>query len=98
VDQKQKKLAAGAGAAGGLVLLLLLLKKGEGAPPPPPANLYGKVTDVQTGQPIEGIEVSFAEYYGITGSNGYYLIEGILPGGYEVAFYDPLGRYESAVF
>jgi hypothetical protein len=99
VDEKNKKLAAGAGVAGGITLLLLWLKKGKGAPPPPPgmANLYGKITDAQTGQPVEGIEVSFAGYYGVTETNGYYLIEDILPGGYEVAFYDPLGRYESAL-
>lgn len=96
---EKKKLAAGAGVAGGIGLLLYLLKRGEGAPPPPPgmANLYGKVTDAQTGKGIEGIEVSFAEYFAVTEPNGYYLIEGITPGGYEISFYDPLGRYESAI-
>jgi hypothetical protein len=104
VDADKKKIAAGAGVVAGLGLLFLLLKKAgaEQPPPPPPppdrANMYGQATDALTGHPIEGIEVSFAEYSGVTGSNGYYLIEDIIPGVYEVTFSDPLGRYESAVF
>lgn len=96
---KEKKIIAGAGILGGIGLLLLLLKRGEAAPPPPPgmANLYGKVTDAQTGSPIQGIEISFAEYGAVTQPNGYYLIEGINPGGYEVTFHDPLARYQSVV-
>ena len=73
----------------------------KAAPPPPPpdkATLWGKVTNTQTGQAIQGIEVSFDGYLGTTQSNGRYLIENIIPGGYEVTFYDPLGRYESAAF
>jgi hypothetical protein len=100
MEENKKKIIAGVGIATGIALLLLLSKKGEGAPPPPPdrANMYGQATDALTGHPIEGIEVSFAEYSGVTGSNGYYLIEDIIPGVYEVTFSDPLGRYESAVF
>jgi hypothetical protein len=69
-------------------------------PPPPPgmANLHGKVTDGQTGQAIQGIEVSFNGRFGTTQANGRYLIENIIPGGYEITFYDPLGRYEPATF
>lgn len=95
---KEKKIIAGA-IAGGLALLLLLLKRGEAAPPPPPgmANLYGKVTDTQTGQAIQGIQVSFNGYSGVTESDGYYLVESITPGKYEVTFSDPLGRYETLV-
>ena len=100
VDKDKKRIIAGAGVLGGLALLLLLLKRGEAAPPPPPgkANMYGQVTDDLTGQPIEGIEVSFAEYAAVTQPNGYYLIESITPGGYEVTFHDPLARYETMIF
>jgi hypothetical protein len=98
LEGDKKKFVVGAGIAGGLALLCLLLKKG--APPSPPpgmANLYGQVTNALTGQPIEGIEINFAEYSAITEQNGYYLIEGITPGGYEIRFDDPLGRYETLI-
>jgi len=62
------------------------------------ATLNGQVTDDQTGQAIQGIEVSFNGYFGTTQSNGRYSIGNIMPGGYEVTFYDPLGRYETATF
>lgn len=99
MEENKKKAIAGVGIVSGIALLLLLLKKGEGAPPPPPgkANLYGQVTNSLTGQPIEGIEVSLAEYFAVTQPNGYYLIEGITPGGYEVTFHDSLARYEPLV-
>jgi len=99
MDKDKKKAIAGVGVIGGLGLLLLLLKRGEAAPPPPPgkANLYGQVTDALTSQPIEGIEVSVAGYASVTAPNGYYLIEGITPGDYEVAFHDPLARYQSVL-
>jgi hypothetical protein len=96
LEESKKKMIAGAGIASGIALILLLLRKGGGAPPPPPgmANLFGQVTDAETSQPIEGIEVSLAEYSAVTEQNGYYLIEEIAPGGYEITFNDPLGRYE----
>jgi hypothetical protein len=99
LEENKKKMIAGAGVAGGIALILLLLKKGGGAPPPPPgmANLFGQVTDAETSQPIEGIEVSLAEYSAVTETNGYYFIEEIVPGGYEVRFDDPLGRYETLI-
>jgi len=99
VEEDKKKIIAGVGVVTGIALLLLLLGRGEAAPPPPPgkANLYGQVTNAVTGRPVEGIEVSLAEYAAVTQPNGYYLIEGITPGGYEVTFYDPLARYQSVV-
>ena len=93
---KKKKIAV-AGILGGIGLLFLLLKRGHAKPPPPPpgkATLYGKVTNDQTGKAIQGIEVSFNGYAGVTQSDGYYLIENIIPGAYAVTFQDPLGRYE----
>lgn len=93
---KKKKIAV-AGILGGIALLFLFLRRGHAAPPPPPpgkATLYGKVTDNQTGKAIQGIEISFDGYSGVTQSDGYYLIENIAPGEYAVTFCDPLGRYE----
>jgi len=102
MDKEKKKIIAGVGILGGASLIYLLTRKGAAAPPPPPpppdkANLYGQVTDAVTGHSIEGIQVSFAEYAGVTDPNGYYLIENIIPGGYEVTFYDPVGIYESVM-
>ena len=96
MEADKKKKIAGAGILGGIGLLFLLIKRAHGIPEPPPdkANLYGKVTNAQTGKAIQGIEVSFNGYAGVTQSNGSYLIENINPGAYAVTFQDPLGRYE----
>ena len=98
MEADKKKKIAGAGILGG-ILLFLLIKRAHGIPEPPPdkANLYGKVTNAQTGKAIQGIEVSFNGYAGVTQSDGYYLIENIIPGAYAVTFQDPLGRYETLV-
>jgi len=48
--------------------------------PPPVANLYGKVTDAQTGSPLAGVSVQ------LTDSGGHYSITNILPGNYLVYF------------
>jgi len=52
-------LGAGLGITG-LVLIFLSRKAGAEPPPPPPdkANLYGKVTDVETVEGIDGVTVS----------------------------------------
>ena len=95
---KKKKIAV-AGILGGIGLLFLLLKRGHAKPPPPPpgkATLYGKVTDAETGQPIEAIEVTFNEYAAVSDQSGYYAINNIEPGIYSITFTDPQGRYETA--
>lgn len=95
MEADKKKKIAGAGILGGIVLLYLLMRKPHiPQPPPDKATLYGKVTNAQTGKAIQGIEVSFNGYTGVTQANGYYLIENITPGAYTVTFQDPLGRYE----
>jgi len=100
-EKNKKKVLIGAAVAGASGLLYLLSRKGGVTPPPPPppdkATLYGVVTDAANGQKVEGVQVSFSDYADTTDSNGYYLIENIIPGTYEVIFSDPLGRYESAV-
>ena len=90
---KKKKIA---GILGGIGLLFLLLKRGHAKPLPGKANLYGKVTDAETGQPIEAIEVTFNEYAAISDQSGYYAINNIEPGIYSITFTDPQGRYETA--
>jgi len=75
-------------------LLYFLFRRRPPTPPPDKATLYGKVTNDQTGKAIQGIEVSFNGYAGVTQADGCYLIENINPGEYAVTFQDPLGRYE----
>jgi len=93
--EKEKKIIAGAGIAGGMGLLLYLLLRKK--PEPGMANLFGQVTDAENGEGIYGIQVSFNKYLAVTKSDGYYLIENITPGEYEVTFSDPLERYETLV-
>jgi len=97
VEKAKKEKIAAAGFIVAIGFLSLLLKRGHAKPPPPPpdkATLYGKVTNDQTGKAIQGIEVSFNGYTGVTQADGYYLIENINPGAYAATFQDPLGRYE----
>jgi len=58
------------------------------------ATLYGTVTDIETGVPIEGIDVDCNGYADTTAPDGSYRIENIPPGEYSVLFTDPLNRYE----
>ena len=58
------------------------------------AVLYGTVTNIETGVPIEGILVDCGGYTDTTAPDGSYRIELIPPGEYSVFFTDPLSRYE----
>ena len=57
---------------------------------PLPAELYGKVTDFTSGNPIVGANISVVghgnpnSYQDITDENGDYDIQGIVPGEYDV--------------
>jgi len=56
---------------------------------PPVANLYGVVTDANTGEPIENVPVyvtpnGHPDYHGRTDINGYYEITNIIPGDYKI--------------
>jgi len=67
------------------------------APPYPPpgfATLWGIVTDAETGNPIEGIEVSSDELVVISSASGEYEFKEIEPRTYNITFSDPLGRYQ----
>lgn len=54
--------------------------------PPPLANLYGVVTDADTGLPLEGVRVTLASVVVYTDSSGGYLFEGLAPGAYTITF------------
>jgi len=76
-----------------------------GPPEPPPglANLYGKVTDAETGGNLSGVYVALWDSagmellaYAYTNGSGSYIIESILPGSYQVRF--SKDGYETATY
>jgi len=82
-----RKVAIGVGLAAAVagILLLTAWKKKPGPPEPPPpgvANLYGFITDAETGEPIVGVDMTVyqdydmetATYHATTNSQGYYQI------------------------
>lgn len=54
--------------------------------PPPVANLYGVVTDAQTGYAIEGVKVTLDGLVTYTDSLGRYAFEGLSPGSFTITF------------
>lgn len=82
----KKKVAIGVGIAGVVGLgVYLATRKVEAAPPPPPpglANLYGKVTNAQTGNPIAGVLVTLDSMSVYADSGGNYAFLDLEPGGY----------------
>jgi len=85
-----KKIAIGAGIAGILGLLYALTRKAKAAPPPPPppglANLYGKVTDSQTGAAIPNVLVSLDGIQVYTDSGGNYALTNLDIRAYSIIF------------
>ena len=92
-----KKLLVGAGILSGLAGLVLALQKKDKdelpTPPPPPppgsGNLYGYITDSETGSPVVGATLLFyqdisetetKDYRRITDTFGFYSIEGMTAG------------------
>lgn len=81
--------ALGLGAIGLLALVALARAAPEEPPEPPPgqANLYGFITDAETGEGIPGVDMTVyqdydtatAVYPAITDSRGYYQILDMLP-------------------
>jgi len=94
-----KKAAIGVGVAAGLGALIYVATRAKAAPPPPPpgrANLYGKVTDAITGNPIGGALVTLNGLSVYTNSGGNYSFLDIATGeysgsvskeGYETAYF-----------
>ena len=54
--------------------------------PPPVANLYGKVTDAETGSPLSGVKVTIDGFVTYTDAGGNYGFTGLSPGSYVITF------------
>ncbi len=54
--------------------------------PPPVANLYGVVTDAETGAPLAGVLVSIDGLSLTTNAGGYYMFTELPPGSYTITF------------
>ncbi|GAI65123.1 unnamed protein product [marine sediment metagenome] len=52
----------------------------------PVANLYGQVTDAQTGYALQGVKVTLDGLVTYTDSLGRYAFDGLTPGGYTLTF------------
>jgi hypothetical protein len=53
---------------------------------PAVANLYGVVTDADTGYATEGVMVTIAGLVAYTNASGQYAFEGLTPGTYTITF------------
>lgn len=85
-----RKVAIGVGlvvAVAGILLLTAWKKPGPPEPPPPGvANLYGFITDAETGEPIVGVDMTVYQDYdtetvtshATTNSQGYYEVLNML--------------------
>lgn len=94
-----KKAAIGVGVAAGLGALIYVATRAKAAPPPPPpgrANLYGKVTNAITGNPIGGVLVSLNGLEVSTNTGGNYIFEDLDPGAYLLRFTKE--GYETVVY
>lgn len=82
----KKKLVAGGIALAGVSALLLALK-GRAAPPPPGmSSLGGIISDVDTGTPVIGVQVTLDGKITSTNNDGYYYLNNITPGPYALYF------------
>jgi len=52
----------------------------------PVANLYGVVTDAETGAPLAGVKVTLGGLVIYTDANGAYGFAGLTPGSYTITF------------
>lgn len=62
---------------------------------PPVANLYGVVTDAETGYPLSGVKVTIDGLTTYTDASGNYGFTGLTPGSYTITFEKE--GYETAV-
>lgn len=73
----------------GLVAAVGVAALAWAAPPAPPlgrANLYGKVTDAYTGQPVAGVFIALGSMQTNTDSSGNYVFADLEPGEYMMVF------------
>lgn len=84
-------LAAVAGIAA-----LAFAAPGPPEPPPSLANLYGKVTDAVTGDPIPSVLVTLNGLEAYTDAAGNYIFEDLDPGEYLLQF--SKDGYETAIY
>jgi|GEM_PF-3521257 len=88
-------IPVGLGLAG-LLGIFALAWAAPPAPPPGLANLYGKVTDAVTGNPIPGVLVTLNGLTVYTDAGGNYIFEDLEPGEYVLQFSKE--NYETAVY
>ena len=96
--ERSKAIAIIVAVIAAIVAIVAYLKKKVTPPPTPPppdrATLWGIVTDASTGKPIGGIEAALDSFGVTTGVDGRYEFLEVEPGTYNLAFTDPLGKYE----
>lgn len=92
-----KKTLAVIGIVGAGVGVILLATAAKAAPPEPGlANLYGKVTDAETGQKIPDVLVTLNGMQAYTDAAGNYAFNDIEPGEYALQF--SKDGYETVVY
>lgn len=88
----KKKVGIGVGIAALLAVIgaWLWTGKAKPAPPPPPppglANLYGKVTDADTGKAVSNVYIALDSKETYTDYTGNYSFLDIQPGEYSIIF------------
>lgn len=83
----------------GIAAALAVAAVARAAPPTPPpgrANLYGQVTDAETGEPILGVLVILNGMETYTDAGGNYTLADLEPGGYRLEF--AKDGYETAIY
>jgi len=94
--QDKKKIAIVGGALAVIAGIVVFATRAKAAPPPGLANLYGKVTDAETGKKIPDVLVSLNGLQVYTDSAGNYAFADLEPGAYVLQF--SKDGYETAVF
>lgn len=90
-------VGAGLGlAVVGTLALVALARAAPEEPEPGLANLYGKVTDAETGNPIPDVLISLNGIQVYSDAGGNYIFEDLDPGSYVLQFSKT--GYETAIY